>query len=63
MTSKSITLSQGLGMSLYIVQCVDLLLGCSVPHSKYVHVLHVQWNLSNPDSLGTEESVLISEVS
>jgi hypothetical protein len=25
--------------------------------------IHVQWNLSNPDSLGTEESVLISEVS
>ena len=25
--------------------------------------LHVQWNLSNPDTLGTEESVLISEVS
>ena len=23
----------------------------------------VQWNLSNPDTLGTEESVLISEVS
>ena len=25
--------------------------------------LAVQWNLSNPDTLGTEESVLISEVS
>ena len=25
--------------------------------------LPVQWNLSNPDTLGTEESVLISEVS
>ena len=24
---------------------------------------HVQWNLSNPDTLGAEESVLISEVS
>ena len=23
----------------------------------------LQWNLSNPDTLGTEESVLISEVS
>ena len=23
----------------------------------------IQWNLSNPDTLGTEESVLISEVS
>ena len=22
----------------------------------------IQWNLSNPDTLGTEESVLISEV-
>ena len=26
-------------------------------------VCHIQWNLSNPDTLGTEESVLISEVS
>ena len=26
-------------------------------------VVHVQWNLSNPDTLRTEESVLISEVS
>ena len=24
---------------------------------------HCTWNLSNPDTLGTEESVLISEVS
>ena len=23
----------------------------------------IQWNLSNPDTLGTEESVIISEVS
>ena len=29
--------------------------------SSFIHVL--QWNLSNPDTLGTEESVLISEVS
>ena len=27
-----------------------------------VHML-LQWNLSNPDTIGTEESVLISEVS
>ena len=25
--------------------------------------IYIQWNLSNPDTLGTEESVLISEVS
>ena len=24
--------------------------------------MYIQWNLSNPDTLGTEESVLISEV-
>ena len=25
--------------------------------------IYIQWKLSNPDTLGTEESVLISEVS
>ena len=25
--------------------------------------MYVQWNLSNPDTLGTEESAIISEVS
>ena len=35
----------------------------------YIHVvvatywMELQWNLSNPDTLGAEESVLISEVS
>ena len=28
-----------------------------------VHIETVQWNLSNPDTLGIEESVLISDVS
>ena len=32
---------------------------CSTHYGNYV----IQWNLSNPDTLGTEESVLISEVS
>ena len=30
---------------------------------KYKVYLRIQWNLSNLDTLGTEESVLISEVS
>ena len=31
----------------------------------YIRVLHniVQWNLSNPDTNGAEESVIVSEVS
>ena len=29
----------------------------------YICTCTCQWNLSNPDSFGTEESVLISEVS
>ena len=29
----------------------------------YTHNCTIQWNLSNPDNLETEESVLISEVS
>ena len=29
----------------------------------HVQCTRIQWNLSNPDTLGTEESVLISEVS
>ena len=28
-----------------------------------IYIYTIQWNLSNPDTLGTEESVLISEVS
>ena len=33
--------------------------------SSALHTINIglQWNLSNPDTLGTEESVLISEVS
>ena len=30
---------------------------------KLTSLLSIQWNLSNPDTLGTEESVLISELS
>ena len=34
------------------------------PLSFSLHVAYIlQWNLSNPDTLGTEECVLISEVS
>ena len=43
----------------------------SVMYSCFVFIFHykkyfhnkIQWNLSNPDTLGTEESVLVSEVS
>ena len=35
-----------------------------VQHNIYsTEACDIQWNLSNPDTLGTEESVLISEVS
>ena len=38
--------------------------GCRERHEtlKIVCCVQLQWNLSNPDTLGTEESVLISEV-
>ena len=46
-------------MLMYMYSYTDVLLGCS----ESVCLCGTKWNLSNPDTLGPEESVLISEVS
>ena len=35
----------------------------SIPYIRVLHNIIVQWNLSNPDTNGAEESVIVSEVS
>ena len=35
----------------------------SVQNHTFLHHKDIQWNLSNPDTIGPEESVLIREVS
>ena len=41
----------------FLIECCEFMLGDG-------HIfLGIQWNLSNPDTLGTEESVSISEES
>ena len=35
----------------------------TIPYIRVLHNIIVQWNLSNPDTNGAEESVIVSEVS